>query len=201
MTGFCDPSFTSAVVDAMDWVPELKHENLVCTHLSSSLRKHRIPARREVTKSKRRFDLEVGNFLLEAKYHFEGDIYPIWQSLQPDSSYTYDPESWNSAPRSIHDELNRRQQSNFLWFVCVRDGQFSEHFKYPRLIADFNSITNTTCLEDSLAVATELIDHDLLRAFRGKLHLEDHQLPTIKGKKSALITRLYILHENEPAQG
>jgi hypothetical protein len=194
-SGFNCPVFVAALKDALDWVPELKHEGLVCTHLSSALRKLGHQSVREVTVAPRRYDMQVGSDFLEAKYHFEGDLIDVLASLQPGSNYIYKPNGWNSAPKSIHDELNRAAPSWFLWMICVRDPHSTEGYIYPKLRGKFASRSGSTNFQTAIDKTEDILRNQIGPAFNLKLKHPTtttyFALPTIKGNHSALVSELF----------
>lgn len=191
--GYREATFIATVVDALDWVPELKHEGLVCTHLSSALRKRGVASMREVTVGRRRYDIKIEDCFVEAKYHFEGDLHDVLTSFRPESNYVYNPKGWNSAPKSIHDELNRGEPSWFLWMVCVRTPESNENYIYRDLIGRFQNSCGATDFDSSIAAAELLMARDCTSVFQARLATLDYDLPTIRGRHSALVSRLYHL--------
>ena len=192
-SGFEHHDFVSIVTDVLDWVPELKHENLVCTHLSASLRKMGMQSMGEVTVTGRRYDMNIEGHHLEAKYHLEGDLYEVLDTLEPQSKYLYDKKGWNSASKAIHDELNRGVPSWFLWMVCVRDPDSTENYIYPRLREKFKKKSGANNFESAVTAAEDLMARQVTSAFRTKLETSDFVMPTIRGRHSALVFRLYYV--------
>ena len=117
-----------AVSTAIEWAPEIKHETLVATMLSSVLNKNKTNSMREVRSDRlrrsRRYDIKIDQVPLEAKYHFEFDIESIHCSVTQAASElshlgSKSQSSW-SAGDAFLKELNRTRNSFFLWSICDR---------------------------------------------------------------------------------
>ena len=190
---YSDVVFQVAVKSLLDWVPDLKHEGNVCSLAAASLRRQRFDPRREYSENGRRYDLKIGQHAIEAKYHFEGDLYPVLASVQRGSTYNYNPKGWNSAPKAIHDELNRRAPSVFLWLVCVRSLDHDSPYKYQEIIPKFYETERVKTLVQATAAAERVLDRKLLPCFKAKVSLRPYRLPTLSGSHSALVSRLYSI--------
>lgn len=190
LESFKDPTFLAAVQDVLEWVPELKHEGLVCTHLSSALPKKGVRSRREVSLHPRRFDMQIEGVNLEAKYHHDGDLHEVRDSFR--NGYVYDPKHYNSATKAIHQELNRGP-SWFLWMVCVRDVNEITQTVFPHLVKRFYKKTKANSFAEALVKAEEIMSGDIAAAFKTQVACTTYELPTIKAKHSALVSRLYFV--------
>ncbi|MCR5868502.1 hypothetical protein [Aquincola sp. J276] len=183
----------SCVIEALDWTPELKHEGLICTFLSASLRRRGIQATREVTVNRRRYDINVNGQNVEAKYHVEGDLHEVISSFAQDSKFRYDKRGWNSASKAIHDEINRDEPTWFLWLIAVRDYRAIQPFIYLRLIKKFYEKSGASSWSQAVVTASCLLDNEVLSAFQSRLNATVHKLPVIRGEHTALVSRLYRL--------
>ncbi|WP_156373570.1 hypothetical protein [Pseudorhodoferax sp. Leaf267] len=181
------------IKQALDWVPELKHEGLICTYLSASLRQQGVDSTREVTVKHRRYDIKVNGQHVEAKYHVEGDLHEVIESFAPSTNFSYNSKGWNSASKAVHDELRRGDSSWFLWLIAVRDLRSEQPYIYPRLIEKFYKQTNSKSLSQAIAATSSLLDDEVLAAFQTRLQATVYKLPAVRGKHTALVSRLYRL--------
>lgn len=128
---FRDPLMQQILGTAIERVPEIKHEGLMCTALAAILHSTSSSARREVkqtnTRRGRRVDIsfDADGMPLEAKYHLDFDLSSVAAAAAHYSQVKAEVQrrgrygSWNSGEAVVY-ELCRVKQSYFLWSVCSR---------------------------------------------------------------------------------
>ncbi|MEL4181676.1 hypothetical protein [Roseateles sp. PN1] len=125
---FQHPLLQQIVGNAIELVPEIKHEGLVCTALAASLRGTQSEARRELKKSSRRkvdIYFTQDHTELEAKYHLDFDLPKVSNAVDNFSQVKKKVQrlgragSWNAGEAVIF-ELSRLGSGYFLWSICSR---------------------------------------------------------------------------------
>lgn len=195
-------SFIDSIKLTLDHAPELKHENHFSTeisiHLNLSLR---LSSEREVRiPNRRRVDLRLGDDLVEAKYHYEGDLDSIGNALDVASVNSLARQklldkNYQSAPKDMVQQAIRDDADWLLWFVAVRDIGAVAPFRLPALIGKFYASKNVQSLKDAHEAAADQacdIAKGPFARLRG-VELNPILLPTIEAKKGALVTLLIPL--------
>lgn len=196
-------SFTDSIKRALDHAPELKHENRFSTEISIHLNSDtRLRAEREVRipKSRRRVDLRLDDDLVEAKYHYEGDLNSIGSTLNSASSNSLAcqkllDKNYQSAPKDMVQQAIRDDANWLLWFVAIRDIGAVAPFRLPALIGKFyasNNVKSLTAAHRAAAAQAYDITKGPFAKLRG-VELSPILLPTIEARKGALVTILIPL--------
>ena len=195
------PAVSSQLCHFLDWAAEIKHEELVCTHLSACLKSSGIPSKREVKVgvNSRKVDIVINKELIEAKYHYEGDLLEIELALRNGTAFK--ASNWNSAAKNILTELDRGDGTFLLWHVCIRSltPPSTTQYKLPDLIKRFYSCSRASTLPSAVLAAENFIDLTLFPLFLARRPgLQMHCLPGIQANYSHLISRLYHIPKLPP---
>jgi len=195
-------TFIDSIKRALDFAPELKHENQfsteISTHLNSSTN---LRSEREIRTSKyRRVDLRVGDDLMEAKYHYEGDIDQIGTALHKasnDQQYLQKllDQKYQSAPKDMVQQATRNDAQWLLWFVAVRDPGVNAPYRLPKLIETYYKNSKAKDLQAAHFAAADQMSTIAKKEF-AKLRsssINPILLPTIEAKKGALVSLLVPL--------
>lgn len=195
-------SFIDSIRRALDHAPELKHENHFSTeisiHLNSSLR---LRSEREVRMpNRRRVDLRLDDDLVEAKYHYEGDLDSIGSALDAASINSLARQNlldknYQSAPKDMVQQAISGDAHWLLWFVAIRDIGAVAPFRLPALIGKFyvsNNVQSLTAAHQAAAAQAYDIAKGPFAKLRG-VELSPILLPTIEARKGALVTILIPL--------
>ncbi len=196
------PTFIDSIIRALDFAPELKHENQFSTEISAHLNSRtNLYSEREIrTSKKRRVDLRVGDDLVEAKYHYEGDIDQIGTALHNASTnqqYLLKllDQKYQSAPKDMAQQATRNDAQWLLWFVAVRTRGAPAPYRLPKLIDTFYNNSKAQDLQAAHKAAAYQMSNIAKVEFanlRGST-INPIFLPTIVASKGALVSLLVPL--------
>jgi hypothetical protein len=215
-----EQEFVQAVCRALDFAPELKHENQFSTEISIHLNRFGVPSEREfrvsghktevlakggVRERGRRHDLNVTGSFIEAKYHYEGDLVSIREGL---TSAKKDPVSLENqlkpTRQTASSDMVRQAVQNknqwLLWFVAVRSLEVNidagtSKFRCQSYIPKFYLQCGAKNLADAHQDAAKQMDEIVSQEFsflRGTAS-ESIPLPPIVACRGALVSRLIKL--------
>jgi hypothetical protein len=197
---FLTERFQSRVKEYLMGAPELKHESVIMTQLRIGLGLAGIASRREVRADGFRHDLRIGaDRFIEAKYHYEGDIGPIVESLRSavdtaKRAKIMNPRAYKTAERDMVVQAVRDRGAHWLlWMVLVRPTRIPDDYCFPNLIRQFywgesSNLSNGV----ARAQALMLVAADAFASLRG-LECPLEWLPRIETNNGTLLTLLVQL--------
>lgn len=201
------PQVKKTIQLLLDHSSEIKHEDTICSLISAELRQQDLPAKRKAYSPKRGkrkarcVDMLIDQQEVEAKYHFEGDLVHVARALAKRPRYK--AKGSRTAPKDVRSELRRATPSYFLWMVCIRSKAELEServpYKLPELVRLFyreKIAKQSRTVRQATKAAEAAIDRRLLPLFKQdakRRRIRPDRLPTIHGRHSSLIFRLYHL--------
>jgi hypothetical protein len=193
---YANLSFSNAVQKWLDFCPEIKHENQISTALSSCINMLGGSSQREVRSNGRRYDFIISNKFVEAKYHVEGDLIAIANTLRGLSSGAINASNvlkarYQTPQKDIVSEIRRGDTDYLIWYVCVRSNVKGPPFLLPKLISKFYSAKKCQSLHGATTNAQTEIDTVITPLIQQNRPCIAHSLPDIPANNGVLITRLY----------
>ncbi len=198
---FSTGRFQERVKEFLVCAPELKHEGAITTQLRIGLSLGGNPSRREVTAQGFRHDLRIAaDTFVEAKYHYEGDVERIVDSLRwaiSDPGHRtkiLDRGARKTAERDMIVQAVRDQGAHWLlWMVLVRPPGKSNDYCFPNLIREFYRGQSNSLKEGVVRARAQMLEAaGAFSALRG--HVAPHWwMPKVETDRGTLLTLLVRL--------